>query len=137
MAESQNSTTCITCKHTWTALGEAHCPTCHLHFGNVKAFDAHFKHPVAPGCLTIGEIRRKVTTRQSGEKFLTFVVKDGQPIRLNDPQKAKRLAKVVTPSVHVPEARSCDQCGRAMSKKPGRGRWPAKCVDCGGKGILA
>lgn len=29
------------CGRDWTGLSQAHCPTCHEHFGSVQGFDRH------------------------------------------------------------------------------------------------
>jgi hypothetical protein len=33
-------TSCL-CGRQWTGLAQAHCPTCHEHFGSVHGFDQH------------------------------------------------------------------------------------------------
>ena len=45
-------TTCR-CGRRWTGLGEAHCATCHRHFGSVASFD---KHRVKGECADPSEL---------------------------------------------------------------------------------
>lgn len=33
--------TCGRCSATWTAMGAAHCPTCHRTYSDAEAFDGH------------------------------------------------------------------------------------------------
>ena len=32
---------CGGCARRWSGFGQAHCPTCHAHFGSVFGFDVH------------------------------------------------------------------------------------------------
>lgn len=66
---------CGGCPRRWTGLAEAHCPTCHRHFGSVSAFD---KHRVAGSCADPAALRGPKTgkpllvpvQRASGEVWM-------------------------------------------------------------------
>lgn len=51
-----NKALCQHCGRRWTWEAECHCPTCHRHFGNIKAFDRHRR---SDACLDPATVRRR------------------------------------------------------------------------------
>lgn len=51
-----------------------------------------------------------------------------------DPRKPKEESKPKpSPKPPIPQTvtvRTCRDCGVQLTKKPGRGRWPVKCLAC-------
>lgn len=77
------------CGREWTGLAQAHCPSCHAHFGSVIGFD---RHRVTGRCVDPAGI-----TARTGRRV--FRIADGPLggtwVLANDrihPQHAKRLA---------------------------------------------
>ena len=47
---------CPRCGRRWSGLAQCHCPTCHRHFGDVKAFDRHRRDDA---CLDPATVKRR------------------------------------------------------------------------------
>lgn len=151
------------CGLEWTALNECHClgktadgKRCHQHFANIKAFDAHqITKETKKGeylgvtCLSLAEIGQAVTEHQSKASHPTFKVRENGTITLFDPYRDERLKEMTakasttsktTKAAAKPKAekRVCaeDGCKRVLKKKPGRGRWPVRCIKHGGTGLV-
>jgi hypothetical protein len=65
---------CGGCHRQWHSTNEAHCATCHRHFGGVYGFDAHRRDGacVDPATLTdkAGNATQHVTQRVDGPVWL-------------------------------------------------------------------
>jgi hypothetical protein len=78
------------CGRTWTGLAQAHCPTCHRHFGSVAGFDRHRPsgHCQDPAPMTT-RAGRRIFRIAEGPLGGTWVL-DSDRIH---PQHAKRMAE--------------------------------------------
>ena len=93
------------------------CAACNETFSSLAAFDRHQRqrggvvHCSDPA--DVGLVHAGDKWKMPGPKEPEKVHAGGQPWR-----------------------GECAKCGQPMGKKPGRGRPPKSCSDCGGKGIL-
>ena len=79
-----------TCGRQWTGLAQAHCSTCHEHFGSVRGFDRHRAsgHCQDPAGI-VARSGRRVFRNAEGPFGGTWVL-DSDRIH---PQHAKRMAE--------------------------------------------
>ena len=60
MSEYERFAACKGCGGTWSGFAACHCPTCHLNFVSVNAFDDHRIGDYEPNsrrCLTVVELK--------------------------------------------------------------------------------
>jgi hypothetical protein len=78
------------CGREWSGLAQAHCPTCHEHFGSVQGFDRHRRSGQCqdPAGIT-ARTGRRVLRSAEGPFGGTWVL-DSDRIH---PQHAKRIAE--------------------------------------------
>lgn len=96
------------------------CRKCDTVFGSLSAFD---KHQTQDGDV--------VTCHEPEDRGL--IAKDDGVVRFPAPDNAEEWRGN---DERAAWQGHCRECERPMTKKPGRGRPPASCGECGGKGIL-
>ena len=101
-------------------MPESKCRQCNETFSSLSGFDAHqtqrgdrvtCKDPSAKGMV---RDEAKARWKYPDESFTFAATKDGAPPAWTG---------------------TCASCHQVMTKKPGRGRPPKTCQDCGGKGF--
>jgi len=76
--DHSGKTHCRDCHRSWTGKTEAHCATCHEHFGSVDPFDAHLELCTAD----TADVRERLAdlSRTSGNPVLALRERASGPV---------------------------------------------------------